>query len=195
MEIERGNTSCLYLHVLISTEPNNNNNNKTGAIRSVWNASVWLWTWKNAPLQIGGRSVAFLKKHPKHASILSEPWSSCISEIPKVAMETHHYIELVLLWTVMWKILTFPFLHIACGVTNNTRAGMCALCIKVPISKCLLLQSPGSINQWLKVVSFGDRLGFSFWLLVLKWWAPQFYGNLCRKQSSVCNQGDSQLTV
>lgn len=24
MEIERGNTSCLYLHVLINTDPNNN---------------------------------------------------------------------------------------------------------------------------------------------------------------------------
>lgn len=131
MEIERGNTSCLYLHVLISTEPNNNN--RTGAIRSVRNASVWLWTWKNATLQIGGRSVAFFKKHPKHASILSEPWSYCISEIPKVAMETHHYIELVLLWTVMWKIFTFPFLCIACGVTNNTQERACVLCV----SKCL----------------------------------------------------------
>lgn len=165
MEIERGNSRCLYLHVLINTDPNNNNNKLSQSHWQSWKRSTFGQAL-GAALCIAGGSVASFKQSTNRARTLPEPWSDCVAAIPNVALETRHYAELASLWRVTWKIFSFPFLSTACGVTG---AGMWTACLQAPTSKCLVFCSPGSINWWLKVVSFGARLGFSVWLLVLQW--------------------------
>lgn len=59
MEIERGNTSCLYLHVLINTDPKNNKLNSSHSEGLKHSRFGW-GLWKTCTLWRAGRSGTFL---------------------------------------------------------------------------------------------------------------------------------------
>lgn len=114
---QRGNTRCLHLHVLINTDPKQQQQ-KLEPFTMLGMLHVWPRTSKDVLFGawVEGQEH-FLNMHQRWQRPIRAP-KYCASKMPSVVMETHHYIELVLLWTVTWKIFTFPFLSTACGVTN-----------------------------------------------------------------------------
>lgn len=138
----------------------------------------------------------------RHASIWSEPpWSYSISETPNVAIETHHYLELALLWTVMWKILTLLFWSIASGVKTNSQCYMC--CSVYFVSQNACFQMAGIIfTRVILLVTKGGFLWrqagfflFGFWFCLpsevcfhpQKWFSSLALSSisLCQRQATL----------
>lgn len=114
----------------------------------------------------------------EHFLIVHQRWQHptralkyCVSKMPNAVTETHHYIELVLLWTVTWKIFTFPFLSTACGVTNITAEWVCALGVSECLfpDACCYCSHQGELRSDWRCFPLGTDWVLLLWLLVLNW--------------------------